>query len=63
MVFKIAVLFIGLGTLVTFTHDLTVLTKIKEMTYYCRSNVFGGKIALNTRFYRSNGVSVPAEDR
>jgi hypothetical protein len=46
----------------TCTHDLTILTKTKEMTRYCGSFGYGGKVALDKHFYRSNGVSVPAED-
>jgi hypothetical protein len=34
MIFKIAVLFIGLGSLMTFTYDLTVLTKRKGCQIY-----------------------------
>jgi hypothetical protein len=44
------------------THDLTVLTKTKETTRYCKSHVFSGKIALKTRIYHSNEVSVPADE-
>jgi hypothetical protein len=32
------------------------------MIRYCESFGYGGKCALNKRFYRSNGVSVPAEN-
>jgi hypothetical protein len=32
------------------------------MIHYCESFGYGGQGALNTRFYRSNGVSVPAEN-
>jgi hypothetical protein len=42
--------------------DLTVLTERKEMIRYCESIEYGGKYALNKRFYRSNGVSVPVEN-
>jgi hypothetical protein len=52
--FKIAIMLILLGDLMTCTHDLIVLTKTKEMTCYCGSHAFGGKVALNTRFYRFN---------
>jgi hypothetical protein len=31
------------------------------MTRYCESFGYGGKDALDKRFYRSNGVSVPTE--
>jgi hypothetical protein len=44
------------------THDLYVLAKRKEMTRYCESFGYGGKDALDKRFYYSNGVSVPAEE-
>jgi hypothetical protein len=39
-----------------------VLTKTKETIRYCESFGYSGKCALNKRFYRSNGVSVPAEN-
>jgi hypothetical protein len=42
--------------------DLTSITKRKEMIRYCESFEYGDKYALNKRFYRSNGVSVPAEN-
>jgi hypothetical protein len=54
MIFKIVILLSRLGHLMRCTHDLTVLTKTKEMTRYYESYAFGGKIALNTRFYHSN---------
>jgi hypothetical protein len=60
--FKIANLLIGLGSLMICTHDVTTLTKRKEMTRYCKSFRYGGKCALGKRFYRSNGVSVPTEN-
>jgi hypothetical protein len=41
---------------------LIILTKRKEMIRYCESFKYGGKCALNKRFYRSNGVSIPAEN-
>jgi hypothetical protein len=40
---------------------LIVLTK-KEMICYCESFGYGGKCALNKLFYRSNGVSLLAEN-
>jgi hypothetical protein len=61
-IFKIVILFIWLGSLMTCTHDLTILTKTREMTRYCGSFRYGGKGALDKHFYRSSGVSVPAED-
>jgi hypothetical protein len=36
--------------------------KEEEMIHYFESFGYGGKNALDKRFYRSNGVSVPAED-
>jgi hypothetical protein len=33
----------------------------KETIRYCKSFGYGGQGALDKRFYRSNGVSVPAE--
>jgi hypothetical protein len=62
MIFKIVNLFIGLGSLMICPHDLTVLTKTKEMTCYCKSFGYGGKDALDKCFYCSNRVSVPTED-
>jgi hypothetical protein len=41
---------------------LIILTKRKEMIRYCESFGYGGKCALNKRFYRSNGVSVPTKN-
>jgi hypothetical protein len=61
MIFKVAALLSRLGSLMIYTQDLTVLTKIKEMTRYCESFGYSGKGALDKRFYRSNGVSVPTE--
>jgi hypothetical protein len=61
-IFKIANLLIGLGSLMICTHNLTVLTKTKEMTYHCGNFGYGGKGALDKRFYHSNRVSVPVED-
>jgi hypothetical protein len=43
MIFKIATLLSQLGSLMICTHDLTILTKTKEMIRYCESYVFGGK--------------------
>jgi hypothetical protein len=42
---------------------LIILTKRKEMICYCESFGYGGKCALDKCFYRSNGVSVPVENR
>jgi hypothetical protein len=35
--------------------------KEKEMIFFCESFGYGGQDALDKRFYRSNGVRVPAE--
>jgi hypothetical protein len=43
MIFKVAILLIGLGSLMICTHNLTILTKIKEMIRYCKSTGYGGK--------------------
>jgi hypothetical protein len=53
-IFKIVILFIGLGSLMACTHDLTVLTKTKQMIRYCESFGYGGKVALDKRFYHFN---------
>jgi hypothetical protein len=37
--------------------------KGKEMIRYCKSFGYGGQGALDKHFYRSNEVSVPAENR
>jgi hypothetical protein len=39
-----------------------ILTTRKEMIRYYESFGYGGTNALTHHFYRSNGVSVPAED-
>jgi hypothetical protein len=61
-IFKIVILFVGLDSLKTRTHDLTVRTKTKETAHYCKSFGYGGKGTLDKHFYHSNGVSVPAEE-
>jgi hypothetical protein len=61
-VFKVSILLSRLGSLMTCIHDLTALTKTKEMISYCGSFGYGGKDDLNIHFYCSNGVSVPTED-
>jgi hypothetical protein len=43
MIFKIVNLLIGLGSLMICTHNLTVLTKLKETTRYCESFGYCGK--------------------
>jgi hypothetical protein len=48
VIFKIVVLLIGLGSSMIYTHKLIILTNTKELTRYCGSNAFDGKIALNT---------------
>jgi hypothetical protein len=49
MIFKIVNLLIGLGSFMTYTQDLIVLTKTKEMTRYCGLFGYGGKCALDKR--------------
>jgi hypothetical protein len=41
---------------------LIILTKRKEIIRYYKSFWYGGKCALNKRFYHSNVVSVPIEN-
>jgi hypothetical protein len=43
--------------------NLTVLTKRKETIRYCELLGYSGKCALDKRFYHSNRVSVPVENR
>jgi hypothetical protein len=62
MIFKIAVLFIGLDSLMTCTHDLTILSKTKEIIRYCESFGYGGKNALTNVSNDLTYVSVPAEE-
>jgi hypothetical protein len=52
MIFKVATLLTRLGSLLICTHDLTALTTTKETIHYCESYMFGGKVALNTRFHQ-----------
>jgi hypothetical protein len=54
LIFKIIVLLDRLGSLMICTHDLIILTKIKETIRYCESFGYGGKTDLNTRFYHFN---------
>jgi hypothetical protein len=42
--------------------DLIVLTKIKEMIYYCETFRYGGKNALNNVTNDLTHVTVPTED-
>jgi hypothetical protein len=62
LIFKIAVLFIRLGSLMICTHDLAIVKKQKKTIRYCGSYVFSGKITLNTHFYYFNRVSIPAAE-
>jgi hypothetical protein len=41
---------------------LIFLTKRKEMILYCQSFGYGDQCTFNKRFYRSNRVSIPAEE-
>jgi Mn2+/Fe2+ NRAMP family transporter len=61
-IFKIAVLFIGLSSLMPCTHDLTVLTKIKEMTRYCESFGYSGRNTLINVSNDLTHVSVPIKE-
>jgi hypothetical protein len=60
--FKIAILFIGLGSLIICTHDLTIITKIKKIIHYCESFGYGGKSALTNVSNNLSHVSILAED-
>jgi hypothetical protein len=44
------------------THDLTVLTKIKETTRYCESFEYGGRNALINISNDLMHISVPTEE-
>jgi hypothetical protein len=46
----------------TYTHDLTVLIKIKEIIRYCGSFGYGDKSALTNVSNDLMYVSVPIED-
>jgi hypothetical protein len=61
-VYKIVNLFNGLGSLMTCTHDLTILIKIKEIIRYCGSFGYGDKSALTNVSNDLMYVSVPIED-
>jgi hypothetical protein len=60
--FKIAVLFFGLGSLMTCTHGLTIITKIKEMACYCESFRYSDRNALTNISNDLTHVSLPVED-
>jgi hypothetical protein len=62
MIFKISVFLIRLGSLMICTHDLTVLTKIKEMTCYCKLFGYSGKMLSTIISIVLMQVSVPAEN-
>jgi hypothetical protein len=62
MIFKIVVLLDGLANLMICTHDLIVLTKIKEMTRYCESFNYGGKTLSTHVSIILTKVILPAED-
>jgi hypothetical protein len=44
------------------THDLTILTKIKETIRYCKSFRYGGITLSNNVANDLTHVSLPAED-
>jgi hypothetical protein len=44
MIFKIVNLVIGLSRLMICTHDLTIITKIKETIHYCELFGYGAKM-------------------
>jgi hypothetical protein len=62
MIFKVAILLSRVGSLMICTHDLTILTKTKEMTHYCESFGYGGSNALTSISNDLMHVSVPTED-
>jgi hypothetical protein len=62
MIFKIVNFLIGLDSLMICTHDLTVLTKIKETTHYDELFRYGGKTLSTHVSIVLMKVSVPAED-
>jgi hypothetical protein len=63
MIFNVAIMLSQLGSLMICTHDLYILTKRKKkIICYYKSFGYGGQVALDKRFYRSNEVSVPAEN-
>jgi hypothetical protein len=53
-IFKIVMLLDGLGSLMIYTHDLIVLTKIKETICYWESFGLRWQKVLNKRFYHFN---------
>jgi hypothetical protein len=61
MIFKISILLIQLGNLITCTYDLIVLTKTKEMTHYYESRTFGGKALPTIISNKLTQVNVPAK--
>jgi hypothetical protein len=62
VIFKISVLLIGLSILMIYTHDLIILTKIKERICYYESLRYGGKTLSRHVSIVLMRVSVPAED-
>jgi hypothetical protein len=62
VIFKISVLLIGLSILMIYTHDLIILTKIKERICYYESLRYGGKTLSTHVSIVLMRVSVPAED-
>jgi hypothetical protein len=62
MIFKIAILLSQLGSLMRCTHDVTVLSKTKEMIRYCESFGYDGKNTLTNVSNDLTRTSVPVED-
>jgi hypothetical protein len=62
MIFKIINLLIGLGSLMICTLDLTVFSKTKVTTHYCKSFGYGGKTLSTHVSIILMKVSIPAED-
>jgi hypothetical protein len=62
-IFKIVIFIDGLHSLTIYTYDLIVLTKIKEMTRYCKLLGYIGKMLSTHVSIILTRVSVPIEDR
>jgi hypothetical protein len=61
-IFKIVILLIRLGSLMICTHELIMLTKIKETICYCELLGYGGKtLSIHVSIILTR-VSVPAKD-
>jgi hypothetical protein len=62
-IFNIVILLDRLGNLMICTHNLIVLNKTKEMTCYCESFEYGGKILLAHVSIILTQVSAPIKNR